>query len=375
MVDNIEEILTVAREDSLLKRVLIERFGTDVLASPSKSDLIAKTYEVFEWILQVARPRYSEKPERLKAIIVCSAKANAMAVWSGTEHDWIVVSEELIESLVKSANRAGAHFLKKMRVLVKERLMQRVQEVPRVPMLRSGVASFFYFAGISFFVGHEAAHHIKGHDGFYVAGAHAEISDDTAPENDLLAEEKQALEFDADTYGAALAMAAMLNWAVKFLDVNDLEAAEIPGHKFVLATLLQTGLLMGFFRIQPKAVEWGETAGASHPPAVLRMINLSNKLTSAIKTHFKELPPERHALIRIATLILITKETFSSKSTEGRAFEEKVKADGDLAALEAVGIIAALEDANTEPYLIRMQKTLANMHSKLRPRTLAVEKS
>ncbi|MEB4673148.1 hypothetical protein, partial [Burkholderia contaminans] len=100
-------ISETALGDADLKVQLIKYFKTDKLSLPSKSELVASTCDVIMWAVMQARHGYVRNPKQLVCVISASERANALAVWGGTGHDWIVISEGLMKILHAAADDMG----------------------------------------------------------------------------------------------------------------------------------------------------------------------------------------------------------------------------------------------------------------------------
>jgi len=164
--------LTAANDDEDLIAQLIKYFKTDELSAPGKSELVDATSDVMSGVIQLARSMYGCEPERLVGAISASSTANALAVWSRTRLDWIVISEGLIGLLRDSADDMGRRFVKAFPEVGDSQIWQCLQGKPPLKGgFQTTLGCLLYFAAITFFAGHEAGHHLAGHDGYFVKGS------------------------------------------------------------------------------------------------------------------------------------------------------------------------------------------------------------
>lgn len=200
--------LKLAERDQDLKGNLVKLMGTSQILPPDHSDLVASTAKVMTWVIQSARSSYKAGPERLVGAISASSRQNALAVWSSSRLDWIIISHGLIELLRDRTDDLGERIAETFPEAMESRLIQRlVSKPPLSGGFRTTIGSFLYFAGISFFTGHEAAHHLCGHDGYFLQGAHAEKVDDSDESSDDWLT-RHALEREADLVGVAVSSLA-----------------------------------------------------------------------------------------------------------------------------------------------------------------------
>lgn len=280
--------LVLAEADADLKLQLAIHFGTSDLSAPGKSPLIGTTALVMTWVIQQVRSMYkAAEQETLVAAMSSSAKANALAVWSSSGLEWIVLSEGLMELLRDRIDGVAERFAETFSELIDTALMRRLlAKEPLSGGFRTSLSSFLYFAAVAFFTGHEAGHHLAGHGSEYPKRAHAENSKDDAIDRggDWLV--GQALERDADILGLTLCRIAMTHLLSKLWDVSEAEnlsACEQQIFQRVLAALISTGALTAAVFIKPKSIEWVKVPEGSHPPAVARLLTLASIISLAIK--------------------------------------------------------------------------------------------
>jgi hypothetical protein len=363
--------LALASDDMDLRAQLLKYFKTDALARPDESDLVNSTMDVVTWVVQQARSLYASEPQRLVAAISLASTSNALAVWSSSRRDWIVVSLGLIELLRNAADELGRNFARTFPEIMETDLMQRLQSKPP---LRGGfetsLGSFLYFSALAFFAGHEAGHHLAGHDGYYVDGAHAEQSaeaDDVADETWL---EKQALEREADLLGLRLCRMSMTKLLSQLWEVDQYSAVERRSYQRVLAALLGTGAMTGALRITPREIDWDDLPSRVHPPAVIRVLTLAGSISRSINESFSDLDDISRKWIRLMSLELVAGATISPGTDVDRVYQERLARGGEPAAIRATGMRKALHDPRFFDYDARLDAALVAIKPRLRPRTV-----
>jgi hypothetical protein len=363
--------LALAKDDTDLRAQLLKYFKTDALARPDESDLVNSTMDVVTWVVQQARSLYASEPQRLVAAISLASTGNALAVWSSSRRDWIVVSVGLMELLRDAVDDLGRDFARTFPELMETDLMQRLQSKPP---LRGGfetsLGSFLYFSALAFFAGHEAGHHLAGHDGYYVDGAHAEQSaegNDTADESWPT---KQALEREADLIGLKLCRMSMTKLLSQLWEVDHYSVAERRSYQRVLAALLGTGAMTAALRITPREVDWEELPSRVHPPAGIRVLTLAESLSRAIAEGFSDLDDTSRKWIRLMSLELVAGATINPGTDLDRVYQERLARGGEPAAIRATGMRKALHDPRFSDYNARLDAALALIKPRLRPRTV-----
>lgn len=360
------ESMALALHDSELKAQLRKYLGTDILLDPFSSVASERTCDLINWALKIARSDL-ERPEKLRAVISASKTENALAVWGSSKIDWVVMSDGLLQLLQAGANDVGSLLVESQPWLFETALGRRLQQIPALPGCQTPTASFLYFAAVTFFVGHEAGHHYLGHDGYYNAGAHAERGDvDPVTASPLTA---QALEFQADRYGAGLARRSMAFWLTQLWDIEKFTDEEIATYQGFLAVFLSVGVMMALVRIKPRPIEdWTVAVNAGHPPAVLRMVGISDCLTAVLKEHLKKVPDDARRSIRLFSLSLAAETTIGPGSKYDELRQERLAREGNAAALRAVGLRRAIYDPATPAYLEEIQRRLDDIRPQLTPR-------
>lgn len=360
----------LAQDDTDLRTQLVKYLKTDELARPDESELVNSTMDVITWVVQQARSLYATEPERLVAAISLASTPNALAIWSSSRRDWIVVSVGLMELLRKSVDDLGRAFARTFPEIMETTLMQRLQSQPP---LRGGfetsLGSFLYFSAVAFFAGHEAGHHLAGHDAHYVDGAHAEQSGEANEAADERWLTKQALERDADLLGLRLCRMAMTKLLSQLWEVEQYSAAERRSYQRVLAALLGTGAMTAALRITPREVDWDELPSRVHPPAVIRVLTLAGSISRAIKEGFSDLDDTSRKWIRLMSMELVTGATINPGTEVDRIYQERLARGGEPAAIRATGIRKALHDPRFADYTTQLEAALASIKPKLRPRT------
>lgn len=360
----------LAHNDTDLRAQLVKYLKTDGLARPEESELVNSTMDVITWVVQQARLLYATEPERLVAAISLASTPNALAIWSSSRRDWIVVSVGLMELLRNSVDDLGRAFARTFPEIMETTLMQRLQSQPP---LRGGfetsLGSFLYFSAVAFFAGHEAGHHLAGHDAHYVDGAHAEQSGEANEAADERWLTKQALERDADLLGLRLCRMAMTKLLSQLWEVEQYSAAERRSYQRVLAALLGTGAMTAALRITPREVDWDELPSRVHPPAVIRVLTLAGSISRAIKEGFTDLDDTSRRWIRLMSMELVTGATINPGTEVDRIYQERLARGGEPAAIRATGIRKALHDSRLADYTTQLEAALASIKPKLRPRT------
>ena len=360
----------LAHDDTDLRAQLVKYLKSDELARPDESDLVNSTMDVITWVVQQARSLYATEPERLVAAISLASTPNALAIWSSSRRDWIVISVGLMELLRNSVDDLGRAFARTFPEIMETTLMQRLQSQPP---LRGGfetsLGSFLYFSAVAFFAGHEAGHHLAGHDAHYVDGAHAEQSGEANEAADERWLTKQALERDADLLGLRLCRMAMTKLLSQLWEVEQYSAAERRSYQRVLAALLGTGAMTAALRITPREVDWDELPSRDHPPAVIRVLTLAGSISRAIKEGFSDLDDTSRRWIRLMSMELVTGATINPGTEVDRIYQERLARGGEPAAIRATGIRKALHDSRLADYTTQLEAALASIKPKLRPRT------
>lgn len=360
----------LAQDDTDLRAQLVKYLKTDELARPDESELVNSTMDVITWVVQQARSLYATEPERLVAAISLASTPNALAIWSSSRRDWIVVSVGLMELLRKSVDDLGRAFARTFPEIMETTLMQRLQSQPP---LRGGfetsLGSFLYFSAVAFFAGHEAGHHLAGHDAHYVDGAHAEQSGEANEAADERWLTKQALERDADLLGLRLCRMAMTKLLSQLWEVEQYSAAERRSYQRVLAALLGTGAMTAALQITPREVDWDELPSRVHPPAVIRVLTLAGSISRAIKEGFSDLDDTSRKWICLMSMELVSGATINPGTEVDRIYQERLARGGEPAAIRATGIRKALHDPRFADYTTQLEAALASIKPKLRPRT------
>jgi hypothetical protein len=365
--------LVLANTDYDLKQQLVRYFGTSDLSAPDKTPLVIITVLVMTWVIQRARSMYkAAAPEKLVAVISSSRKPNALAVWSRSGRDWIVLSEGLMEQLRDQVDGIAERFAATFPDLMDTDLMRRLfAKAPFSGGFESSFSSFLYFAAIAFFTGHEAAHHLAGHESQYPERAHAEHSENNAidPGGDWLI--GHALERDADVLGVTLCRIAMTELLCKLWEVTEAEhlsAYERQIFQRVLAALMSTGALAAAVFIKPKSIDWTQVPEKSHPPAVARLLTLASSISFAIKENFHGLDGIHRRWIRIMSLEVAVGATIARGTEAGRIQQERIARGGEPAAIRATGIRKALNDPTFRKYMAQLDATMKEIRPRLKPR-------
>jgi len=126
------------------------------------------------WVIQQARSMYKvAEQETLVAAISSSAKANGLAVWSGSGLDWIILSKGLMELLRDRIESVAERFTVTFPELIDTKSMWRLLVKKTFSGgFETSLSSFLLFAAFTFFGGHEAGHHLAGYRSQYAKRAH-----------------------------------------------------------------------------------------------------------------------------------------------------------------------------------------------------------
>ncbi|MGF6915985.1 hypothetical protein [Paraburkholderia sp. 40] len=364
-----DSALDVALTDTLLKQAVLTTFKTVDLCSQIVSPRIEHAHELAKWGLKIARRDYDKNPERLMLLISPSSVANALAVWGSSKSDWIVLSDGLLLALQSKANQVAEKLASEQSWILETELLRSIQKVDTLTGLDTPVASFLYFAAVSFFVGHEAGHHVLGHDGYFRNGAHAEVSDQNSTPNVDSKLTKQALEFQADRYGVMVARVAMIGWLSRHWDVREYSAQERASYQWIIAFVMSVGALMALSVIKPRRIDWEAAYGREHPPGVLRMIQLLNALTESIKENFGLLGDKELETIRLEAIDLVAETTLVPGSPDHILFRDRLAREGRRAALRAIGLLQAIHDPNAASYIQKIANTFHEVTPLLNPRS------
>lgn len=360
---------TIARTDTKLKMQLNKHFKTDTLSLPEKSDLVSSTCDIITWAIVQARKDYAHDPQRLVGLVSASSDANALAVWGSTKYDWIVVSEGLMQLLYASADDMATRLTAAFPEMFQSQLGRRLQAVsPLSGGFQTSLGSFLYFAAISFFVGHEAGHHLAGHDGHYVSGAHAELGDSSMAREGSNMTTEQALEIQADRIGLNISRNAIAQLLSKLWEIRTFSEHEKLEYQRVLAILLNAGVMMSAVKIRPKTIEWSDVPGSTHPPAVARVVLLSMSLSRSIKLNFDSLDDVSRRWIRAKCLDVVAGATIRPGSQEDKVLQERLARGGEPAAIRAVGIRKAMFDPQLAAYYEQIDNHLDAIRAQLLPR-------
>lgn len=365
----------VARNDAILRAALQKYLGTDQLSAPDDAEFIRATCDVMDWIVAFGRDMYASRPERLAAVVSKSSKVNALAVWGA--RDWIVVSEGLMTAVQAAANDMADRFSQAFPDLLDSELGCRLQATtPLCSGFRSTFASLLYFGCIAFFAGHEAGHHIGGHDGFYGLGVHAESDDETSGLASAPADygggslQRHALESQADDIGVTLCRMTVGHLLLRLCQAREYPIGQKLEYNRVLAVLVSACSLMAASVFKPREIDWVHVHGkATHPPAAYRMVNLAGKLASALQAGLPILDETILRWIRVKSLDVAVGATITPKSKEDEVLQERLARGGEPAAIRATGIRKALNDPLFHEYVRSLATALNEIQASLKPRT------
>lgn len=361
----------LALQDTFLRNYLKTQFGTDAISQPGKSELVDSTALVMNWVLQQARERYASAPERLVAAIssATGTRKNALAVWSTSGKDWIVISEGLMEHLRDGVDDLGHRFTEAFPELMDSELMRALlAQEPLQGGFTTTLGSYLYFAAVAFLTGHEAGHHIDGHDGYFTGRAHAEDDADSpdAPTEQWMT--KQALEREADRIGLSFCRYSMMTLLARLWDIGDFDDERRRSYQRVLAALISVGAMAVTLWLKPRKTDWSELPGRAHPPAVVRALNLSLEVARAIKENFGYLDETSHGWIRLMSMEVVVSATIVRGSEEDRIVQERLARGGEPAAIRATGIRRAIHDPEFLRYSATLDAALRKVQPRLRPR-------
>lgn len=356
----------LATKDGSFCGHLRERFGTDALAQPTKSALVTSTALIMDWVIQQARAMYSHAPERLVGTIASVPTRNALAVWSTSGNDWIVICEGLLEYLRDSVDDLGHRFAKAFPEAMNSDLGRKLlAQTPLPGNFQTTLGSYLYFAAIAFLTGHEAGHHIAGHDSYFTGRVHAE-DDGGAPDERRLT--TQALELEADRIGLILCQRSMTKLLAKLWDVADYTEDQRRSYQRSLAALLSVGAMSATLWLKPQMIDWEELREKTHPPAVVRILSIFFSLSHAIQQNFGDLDETSQKWIGLMSLEVALGASIVTGSEADRVQQERLARGGEPAAIRATGIRKALHDPKLLVYMSQLEIELRSVRQHLRSR-------
>ena len=282
-----------------------------------------------------------------------------------------------MEAVQAAADDMADRFSQAFPELLDSELERNLQATaPLCHGLRSTFASLLYFGCIAFFSGHEAGHHIAGHDGFYGLGFHAELEDEDTSEAFVGAVDggasslhRHALESQADDIGLTLCRMTV-GYLLRRCEVRDYPIGERLEHNRVLAFLVSACSLMAANVFKPREIDGTHVHGkATHPPAVYRVLSLANQLTAALKRGMPLLDEAVLRWIRVKSLDVAVGATITPKSKEDEKLQERQARGGEPSAIRATGIRKAVNDPLFAEYARSSARALGEIKPKLRPRT------
>ena len=122
--------------------------------------------------------------------------------------------------------------------------------------------------------------------------------------------------------------------------------------------------------IKPKEIkDWTAVATRTHPPAVMRILNLAAELSAVIKATFNDLDAASRKWIRLKSLGLAVAATIKPWTKEDATYQERLARRGEPAAIGAVGIRKALYDPQRLKYNVEIAAALKAVWPRLRPRS------
>jgi hypothetical protein len=359
--------IEAARLDTELKSQLRTYLNSDALAVPQSDELVEYSCCLVNLALGEARELYARNPERLVCVIAASAIPNAFAIWGSTRYDWVVLTEGILLILRDSAEKAAARIAERFPEILQSSLGKRViSELPLSGGFQSGVSSLLYVAAIGFFVGHEAGHHLGGHDGYFRKGAQPAVTNEPRPEAGSEVSTDQALEFQADRDGALISHLTLGRFLWERADFREWRDRERRLYERIKAVLISAGAFIALVIFRPRVIDWTYTEKSTHPPAVLRAIAISDVLSATFKK-LGHLTEAERRWIRIITLELAAQGAIAPKSEEEKVFQQRGNR-AEPAALRALGIRAALYDRQVAAYIQRIEQRLEVVQARLLPR-------
>ena len=364
--------LAAARADTSLKNQLIRFLKTNELSEPNKSELVSVTCNTMTWVIQEARNLYVRDPQRLVAAVSASEISNAIAIWGATENDWIIVSEGLMRMLIGAAEDMSMRLTKAFPELFDSELGKKLQAV-KLPAagFRTAIGAYLYFAAISFFTGHEAGHHLAGHDGYFNSGAHAEAGDEQAGQEVAARMTEQALECEADKIGIRIYRSVATKLLCKLVETRSFTELEQRAYQRILAILISAGAMMAVVRIKPRDFKWIDFTGKSHPPAAVRITIMAAELSAAIMENFNQLDDVSRRWIRVNCLEVAACATIDPGTKEDKIYQEWLMSGDEPAAIRTVGIERLLNDTQFKKYRDELDQYIKALRPKLRPRMKA----
>jgi len=301
LIEVYERYFATGKRDNNLLASTASFMRSGVLAQPHASTLNIATCVIVEWNMQFARAVSTLPRNGLRAVLCDAPAANALAVPGAAGAAWVVLSTGLLNKVAADSERVAGlvlqNFAPAFACGLGLQLRARNLHDNITPDFCSLLGSLMYAGGISFFIGHELAHHLGGH--MPVLGGHAAAGKATVD-----AHTRHALERGADQLGVQSGLFAMAHMLRRYM----YRTADLPTLRKqsdeLLAILLCTSMLMAYVLFKPASVDW-EAAGTgnTHPPDAYRLIALQLLLFEA--TGRLDLSLERRKLIAPLCLKLV----------------------------------------------------------------------
>ena len=301
LIEVYEGYFATGRRDVALLAATASFMHSRVLAQPRASTRNIATCVIVEWNMQFARAVSTLPRNCLRAVLCDAPSANALAVPGACGTAWVVLSTGLLKELAAESERVAGRVLQNFAPAfacgLGQLLRARNLHDNITPDFPSLLGSLMYAGGVSFFIGHELAHHLGGH--MPVFGGHAATDEATVD-----AHTRHALERNADQLGVQSGLFAMTHMLRRHMyRVADSPTLRKQADELV-AVLLWTSMLMAYVLFKPASVDW-EAHGkrSTHPPNANRLIALQLLLFEA--TGRLDLTLERRKLIARTSLKLV----------------------------------------------------------------------
>lgn len=313
-------------------------------------------------IIEKIQKRYTRSERKLRLALHSSADiANALAVWTRPDNDWIVLSIGLLQKLHGGASRLGdlictAYPTYGLATTLNERSGSGDGEL-------SQLAEAIYAAVVAFFLGHEAGHHFEGHDGFYGPMSAVSESDILNLSNATI--DSHALELGADLFGANESIRIMVAYLVHILPEGAINERSKSKYAEQIIFLAAAGVFAALFVLKPRKNGNHLGVGSTHPAKSFRALWLTNVVTSELANNFSSL--DGSAIMDLVIQALIAAVGLTVNACEFGEWESYQKREGDIAALRATGIRRLIFDDGVSDYVATLHSRYLGLRERLGP--------
>jgi len=354
--------IAMAQTDQELRKQLQTFFGTADVIPGGATGLSHTSAKLTEMAIRLGRSKYSEQPERLRAVLSTSSKENAVAIWTD-QGDWVVLSAGLMLRLAQTAC-TSSEVLTALDEVSATELVRKLGQLAPCPGLPSALASALFIAAWTFFCGHEIGHHLAGHDGYYrVLGAVQECEDDALSEG----MERQALELVADDHGVAISLACTGRFLMDAIDGRVFTPTAEKEYQTMLTTLVSVGSLLALAVFQPRPVDLKSQRSRTHPPSSLRALWIASRLIDAMGRAIPSLSKqELHDISYVSMELAALASIAPGSNLAAQAGQRSGR--HEPVAIRVLGIRKVLFDPNAGPYLKELLTRGEALKQRLRPR-------